>query len=85
MYWAYRAYQKLKDVGLEQRELSIFKKILLFPIILLITGFFATAEMIYVFVSGNRGGWLSAVSLSFLGTYGLFIALVKIIVLRPMD
>ena len=48
VYWAYRTYKKLKEVGLEERELNIFKKILLFPIILLITGLFGTIDLIYI-------------------------------------
>ena len=82
MYWAYRTYKKLKEVGLEGRELNIFKKILLFPIILLITGLFPTADVIYVFVTGNRGGWLDAVALIFLGIYGLLTSLVFSIIMQ---
>jgi len=51
MFWAYQTYHKLKEVGLEERELNIFKKIMLFPIILLITGTFATARLIYNFAT----------------------------------
>jgi hypothetical protein len=52
MFWAYLTYARLKEVGLEERELNIFKRIMLFPIILLVTGFFATADLIYVYVTG---------------------------------
>ena len=66
----------MKEVGLEGRELNIFKKILLFPIILLIAGIFPTIDAIYVFITGDKGGWLDAVALIFLGSYGVLISLV---------
>ena len=76
MYWAYQTYKKLKQVGLEERELNIFKKILLFPIILLVTGIFATSDLIYDFATGTSAGWLDGVSLVLLSTHGLFTSIV---------
>lgn len=76
MFFAFRTYQKLKSVGLHGRELNIFKKILMFPIILLVTGFFATADMIYKYASGGFSEWLDVVSILLLSTYGIMISLV---------
>lgn len=84
IYWAYGAYQKLKQVGLEGRELSIFKKILLFPIILVITGAFATADLIYIYVSGQFAEWLDIIAIVLQSTYGLFTSLVRCWLFRPM-
>jgi hypothetical protein len=42
VFWAAQTFRKLKRLGLESRELNIFKKIFLFPLILLITGIFPT-------------------------------------------
>ncbi len=84
MYWAYRAYKKLKEVGLEGRELNIFKKILLFPIILLITGTFATADLIYIYVTNSFAEWLDILSTVLLSTYGIFTSLVSHYIFRHM-
>lgn len=39
-------YYKLKRIELEPRLLTIFKRLMLFPFIMFITGFFATADLI---------------------------------------
>ena len=52
---------------------------MLFPIILLITGTFATARLIYNFVTSETGSWLDAASLILLSTYGLFTSVVHIV------
>jgi hypothetical protein len=83
-----RTYKKLIEVGLEGRELNIFKKILLFPIILLITGVFATIDVIYIYVNVHTDSdfleWLDILSMVLLSTYGIFVSLVLFTSFRPM-
>ena len=40
-------YRTLKSLELEPRQLTIFKRLMLFPFIMVITGAFATADTIY--------------------------------------
>jgi hypothetical protein len=47
-------YRKLKGLGLSDRDLTIFKRLMLFPLIMFFTGFFSTIDQIYVFVTGHN-------------------------------
>jgi hypothetical protein len=80
LYFAYRTYRKLKAVGLEGRELNIFKKILMFPVILLVTGLFATINLIYKYCSDDFSPWLDTISIILLSTYGLLVSMVHKVV-----
>lgn len=70
-------YKKLKDLGLDERDLTIFKRLMLFPLILLITGVFSTVNEIYVFVTGQIIGWLEIIGIITISSYGFFTALVR--------
>lgn len=75
---AAKTYQTLRKLGLGSRELSIFKRLLLFPFILLVTGIFATIDIIYIFANDSSSflPWLDILSLTLLSCYGLSTAIV---------
>ena len=51
-------YQKLKRLGLDERDLTIFKRLMLFPFIMVITGLFATINEVYIYLTGYFIAWL---------------------------
>ena len=51
-------YRKLIRLGLDERDLIIFKRLMLFPFILFITGIFATVNSVYVYLTGHFVAWL---------------------------
>lgn len=77
VFWAAKTFNKLKKLGLESRELNIFKKIFLFPLILLITGIFPTIDLVYIYTTDNFMEWLDAVSYFAISAYGLCTSLVN--------
>lgn len=86
IYWVSRTYARLKKLGLDSRDLNIFKRLLLFPFILLGTGIFATIDIIYNYATnGNYIQWLDILSLILLSSYGLCISLVNLSLSRLMD
>jgi hypothetical protein len=50
---------------------------MLFPFILLVTGFFATIDIIYIYATGTYLAWLDILSIVLLSSYGLFNSIVK--------
>lgn len=55
---------------------------MLFPIILLVTGTFATARLIYNYVTGDTGDWFDAASLILLSFYGILTSVVIILLFK---
>lgn len=51
---------------------------MLFPLILLVTGLFATIDVVYIYVTSNFVYWLDMLSMMLLSSYGLFNSLVII-------
>lgn len=56
--------------------LKVFQRLLLFPLILLVTGAFATADIIYDYSTKQNLAWLNNTGLFFLNLYGIFNAIV---------
>jgi hypothetical protein len=42
-----KTYLRLKKIELEKPLLSVFKRLMLFPLIMMVTGLFATIDLIY--------------------------------------
>ena len=77
IYWAYRTYHCLQALGLAERELAIFKRLLLFPLILMAAGLFPTIDLIYFSKTNTHLPWLNILSYISLSTYGIFTSLVR--------
>lgn len=69
-------YRTLKRLELEPRQLTIFKRLMLFPFIMLITGFFATVDTIYFYLNSHYLAWLDFIGIILLSFYGCFTAIV---------
>jgi len=68
-------FKKLKTLGLDKRDYTIFKRLMLFPLILLVTGFFATINVVYVYLTFKFVAWLQILSVILLSLYGFFNSL----------
>lgn len=69
-------YRTLKNLEIEERQLTIFKRLMLFPFIMVITGVFATADTIYFYLAQSYLPWLDYIGIILLSFYGFFTALV---------
>lgn len=69
-------YRTLKNLGVESRQLTIFKRLMLFPFIMVVTGAFATADTIYLQVTNSYLAWLDYIGIILLSFYGFFTAIV---------
>lgn len=69
-------YRNLKKLELDPRQLMIFKRLMLFPFIMLVTGLFATADIIANYVKGKYVVWLDNTGVILLSFYGFFTAIV---------
>ena len=70
-------YRTLKKLEIEPRQLIIFKRLMLFPFIMLLTGAFATADTIYFYLVGSYLPWLDFIGIILLSFYGFFTAIVQ--------
>lgn len=69
-------YQKLKDLGIDRSKLNIFKRIVLFPLILFVCGLFATISIISGYINHSRALWIKNIGLILLSSYGICNSLV---------
>lgn len=51
VFLSFRVYRTLRDLGLSGKELTFFKRLMLFPFIMLGTALFSTINLIYTFVT----------------------------------
>lgn len=65
-------------MNISQKDLSFFKRLLLFPLILFICGFFSTINKIYLVIENNNNEikWLAVLDYFFFSIYGFLNALV---------
>lgn len=78
MALALATYRELVKMELSGDVLKIFKRILLFPLIIFVTGIFATADLIYSYSTKSQLDWLNYVGIFLLNLYGFFNSIVKI-------
>lgn len=72
-----KVYRELKELGLEKKELVFFKRLMLFPLIMLGTAFFPTVNLIYNFMADEFPEWLDNFSSIATGLYGLINSFVS--------
>jgi hypothetical protein len=71
IYMSTQVYRSLRDIGLEESQLSFFKRLMLFPLIMLGTALLPTINLIYNFAADDYPEWLDDWSSIATGLYGL--------------
>lgn len=73
-----KAYRKLKELGLSERELIFFKRLMLFPFIMLSTALFSTINLIYNYITQDYPEWLDDLAHISISLYGILNSIVTI-------
>ena len=76
IFMSAKVYKTLKDLGLGKRELIFFKRLMLFPFVMLGTAFFPTVNLIYNFAANDYPEWLDVFANIATGLYGLLNSIV---------
>lgn len=79
IYMSTKVYKTLKKLGLGEDQLVFFKRLMLFPLIMLSTALFPTANLIYNFAADDYPEWLDVLSHIATGLFGLLNSIVNII------
>ena len=61
-----------------------FKRLTLFPLILLLTGLFSTINIIYFYITGEIFTIIEIIGVLSVSTYGFFTSLVHMMICRHM-
>lgn len=77
IFMSSKVYKTLKDLGLGKRELIFFKRLMLFPFIMLGTAFIPTINLIYNYVTDDYPEWLDDLANIATGLDGLLNSIVS--------
>lgn len=75
-FLSFKVYRTLKDLGLSGKELTFFKRLMLFPFIMLGTAFFSTINLIYIYAAQDYPEWLDDLAHISIGFYGILNSIV---------
>lgn len=79
MVLAILTFERLRSLDMPKEFLKVFQRLLLFPLILMVTGAFATADTIYEYSTQRNLAWLNNTGLFFLNLYGILNAIVYLL------